>query len=367
MNIDKPVEFETDILSGIGDAIDEVIILAERVRMMVSEGASFMDLQQSVYGDVGGIDDKLREISGSSVFTFSGEGFVPIFDYSQERPKTAFSQANMVRGRYEGISLVHPDDLPFISSFDNEDDSDIDDISGDTLAPDEVPDQTALTLLRPPPFNPKLYLEFMNYHSTGIENFVGGISVRSYDIAYLYVMDILNLEVDHIEITAPDKLVEEENIVDFMLLEAEKMRKLKRDTSFRRSNTSKQASQIDTRVEEINSNLGLHRITIVVDAERFYVSTSDDHKRQVSVVTLNTGQMHVEPIRVDSIESYDISGGTRIHSDKQMYDNSAGLCLVGSVNDVLADRLGLGSNIVWIPLAGKDADDFIVIPEEEIL
>ena len=353
-NIDVPLAHEALTLSKIGETLDAALILATKVEMLAQEGADFNDIQETVVDEINELDDSLGEYIESAIFTVSGKGFLPVFNYAEDTTDTAYANANSARGRYDGISLIHPDDFNYMCQSDDDDDYATEDGSDIALLEDDEYSLNSPVQLLPPPLFTRLYIEFLTHHSSESERLVGGVSVRSYNTAYYNVMDVLGLNVEHVEIENQESLLYDMEIVDAMLDEARKMQKIQRGTRFRRTKIKGQVEEIDSRVNSLNSRLGLDRVSMVVNTDSFYMPISTDNDRNVKRVSFRNTQIHMKPVRVDSIDSYEISGGARVHDDSGLVDVGAGLYLVGGINEALADHIGLGSTIIWVPLADKN-------------
>jgi hypothetical protein len=364
INFDLPEQFDQSCFEDINDALVEAQVLAARVAILRSEGASFADLHRATYQDVMNISDVLNMYDEDAVFAFTGDGFVPVYDYENEDFKTAFANVSG-RGKFSSFALLDPTDIKFIGPEEDDDDEGGEEFYYTDVKTEEVESVIDNERLRVPQAGYNLYLEFELKRRTDYEQVVGGIAMRSYDTATYNIMDLARLTIDHIELSKPVTQVPEFDIVETMLDAAEKVRNMKRDTAFRRQNKKHQINYLDTTVDDLNDTLGLERVSMGIEAPHFFVSASVAGDRRVyKVVPADPDdiQVIITPIRIDCLDSYNVSQGKRITNDKRMVSVGAGLYVVGKVEDHIAELMQLPSSVVWIPLADKKSEDFSVIP-----
>lgn len=363
MSIDLPEQFDKSCFEDINDALVEAQVLAARVSIMRSEGASFGEMHGETYQDVMNISEVLNLYDEDVVFSYTGDGFVPVYDYESEDFRTAFAYISG-RGKFSSFALIDPSDTSYIGQGNDDDDED-EEIYYTDVKIEEEDSVFDTQKLREPQMGYNLYLEFEVKRLTDYEQVVGGIAIRSYDTATYNIMDLARLSIDHIELASAKELVSEYDIVETMLDAAASVRSMKRDTAFRRQNKKHQINYLDTTVDALNDSLGLDRVSIAVESPHFYVSASVSGDRRVYKVVpedQDDSQIIISPIRIDCLDSYNVSQGKRITNDRRMVSADAGLYVVGKIEDHIAELMQLPSSVVWVPLADKKPEDFSVIP-----
>lgn len=367
MTTDRPSEFEIERYDSINNALLEATVLAGRVSLLVNNGADMYTVHREVNQD---LIDVVRSLDGEDVgYTYTGNGFFPVFDYDNDQPKTAFGSLRSARGSFSSISLLDATDLNYIAAVDPKSDeenyedsrallSDMDDDS------DDYDDNDFEAILRTPKTHPALYMEFVTRESRSDQLLVGGIAMRSESVTYYNVMDLGDLVVDQIEVRDDAQSVGEHEIPELLMNTAKHMKSLKRSTGFRRLSRDKQLRRIDTKISEVNARLGLNRVRLVINVDKVYVPSIAGQSRDMRltrIATEGSTQIVIDPIEIDSVEMFKMSAGEKITSDRNMQDVGAGVCLVGTVQSDLADRLDSADGVVWVPLGDCNAEDFTIV------
>lgn len=364
MIADDRFEFDSECLRDVSEAFTVAHELALRVVELNAEEADMKTIFEEINDDVTDLCDDLRAYDDIVTYTFSGNGFIPVYDYNLEVARTAFAHVDNGEGKFSRISLLNPLNFSFVSAYDVAEDED-EAVKGNIDLLDENDDQEG-GAMRVPRMLPGLYVEFLVNQNIGEEVCVGGIATRSNGALSYNIMDLLEVNIDRVDVRYPGATVDIYEIAESLITESKAIKYLKRDTAFRRMNRKNQIKLLETKLEDINEQAGLDRVTMVVDPKYFYVPLTGLENLFMQKVTLPEGYTHVnvDPIRVDSMELFSLTNGEGIRNNRTMKDPNAGLCLVAEINPYLRQSLGFNSDIVWIPLGDMNQESLVVIPND---
>lgn len=205
----------------------------------------------------------------------------------------------------------------------------------------------------------KIYLELEHRVSQSDEadiNVVGScintdfLSFRSLLIASEVTIELINPEVGE------DTTVEEDKIPDVLGDFSRQVKSLVRDTAYRRLSTVEQYKKLEEIINQANSCMDLPRFSADIFTDTFYAATVQHGLRSVQLAAEDSAyksciyQASVDLIRVDSLESYNLSESRAIRHNNDLIRDDTSLFLVCRVKPEHKKELGFDTDIVWIPI-----------------
>ena len=342
------------------ELLDRISILAVQAILYQEESISGINqVYNKIYPEANDIGQELRTMTKLR-YRFAGRGFVPI-QTSGLPVRTTFAKVDDNYGRFYELALLDADDIEYLDREeilveagvyeDENDDDDYDDESTDLFGVSEYTKQT-LDHIVSPGVGTRLYIDFLTARSVD-EQAVGGIAVRSNDVRTHNVMDAESLNISFIYGQKESyDAVPIEKVHETMNEGSEELKRAISNTKFRRMGHAQQQKLLENLIARINDRVRIDRFNALISPEHLYTMRLGGGNRELYLrsIAQNRPEMTVRPIRLDSIELYDVTEGQRIFSDKCLYGKYDGLCIVAEV-----DFLNK-SEIIWLPISSQDAE-----------
>lgn len=374
MSPDKVSKEEQQRLEEIDSMLLAARALGKKVLLMTSEEVDRFDIFSVVSEELDNINKRMSACCKDAQFFYSGEAFVPVYDDFTDVRHTAYKKIERRRGRFGRFAIRDAIDMSYISDeyLDDEADDEDDVVSGglNLLVTDSAKDSMELFETVAPKLGPRLYAYFIEGRIKNDEEDqeVGGSAVCSRDTVYYNILDVETLKIEYVEIANLEDVLPIDRIVPEILTEAKRVKHLKRDTAFRRLGTEHQIDVIEKELADLNGKLGLERVEFHVLPEYVYSFVPEQGFRTLMKCELDPEldqfdvRLPIKPDKIDSIELYNLTFGVRICNNKRMIDPAAGLCLVGRIDERLAEIFHLPSPVIWVPLADLQPDRIFAIP-----
>ncbi|MBP9738914.1 hypothetical protein KBD20_04455, partial [Candidatus Saccharibacteria bacterium] len=246
------------------------------------------------------------------------------------------------------LELIDGEDIEYMTEDDLTSDAEE---SGSLLEDDAVFARFA-KMMHEPPNETRLHIQFLvDSHENQTE--IGGGMVKADGVSYYAMMDAEKVTLDSVEELAKAEITVD-NIEEALHEASRQMHNLVKSTSFRRSKLRHQRTLVDELLSDIDSTLQIDRFKMYVRPTEFFVpDTSNENHSMIGYSCNDTvSGFSVEPIRIETLNSFALMGGTRITSDRQVvYPSNSGVCVVAEIDDHVRDFYSLPCNVIWIPVA----------------
>lgn len=216
----------------------------------------------------------------------------------------------------------------------------------------------------------QIFLEFetARIDSSSDDLSLYGECVRTDKLRFYSLLVASSVQVELITPISQVEQCEQEEVVGAMQATATRMRRLVRDTAFRRSSIEEQYQQMEELLDEANQYLGLDRFEARAAFDLFYQKGLDDAEKML--VKSSDGHRYFNPcaIRPLRLGSLDLENqpNKAIRSNKDLLSTETSLYMVAEVDEFVQRQIGADSQIIWIPIMPKRRNKKAQRPTEEI-
>jgi hypothetical protein len=204
---------------------------------------------------------------------------------------------------------------------------------------------------------PQVFLEFetARIDSRTDDLSLYGECIRTDKLRFYSLLVASSVQVELITPVSEAEQCEREDVIDVMQSAATRMRRLVRDTAFRRSTIEQQQQQMETLLDETNQHLGLERFETFAAFDSFYQKGLDE----AELVFVESADGHryfnpcvIKPLRLGSLD-LENQPNKAIRSNKDLLSTETSLYMVAEVDEFVQRQIGADSQIIWIPIAPK--------------
>ena len=345
-NLNSDIERASELL-------DRIAILAvQAARFQEGDKNNLWKVFTQVYPEANDINEELQEMPNLR-YRFAGKGFIPVKSVGMPT-RTTFANVDEASGRYYDLTMFDASEVDYTTRSQILEESGIGEESD---SEDEEQSESNFddgsSVLINPPTGVRLYLDFLIARSLEYEQPIGGISLRSNETRTHYIMDAESLNTSFVYEQSDEKFALPLETVHHAINEgSDDLKRMITDTRFRRMSLSLQKKAIESHITNINDQVMIHRFDAFVNPEQlYYMEVSSGSREMYShIIDKENMSVMIRPIRLDSIELYDITQGQRIFSDQCLYSKYDGLCIVAEAD------FGFESKIVWLPISSQDSD-----------
>ncbi len=360
-NLDLPDPVIQEKFGAVTEINNRALILATRVALR-SEVYGLGDLYSQFHAEIDEIRNLIQGVKDLQI-TYSGQGFMPLIDGDSGRPETGFCEVKEATGKLNDIYLLDPSDTEYVSAASIASGDDDEPDSGGIALSDNI---TGVQngLLRTPETCSRLYLEFLTGTNEFRDQYIGGLAIRSDEIRTYNIMDVLKTEIlqlDDSEVYGGETIPVEELASQISRWSYDTVG-LFRSRAFRRQPANVQQEFLDEVIDSYNAQARIDRYGCFVSPERlFYIhgpSSLDPTRRLIGKVKAEPGslELQVQPIKLDTLESFRLLNGKPIKANRDMVEPKAGLCIVAKIPEGYFEVNGEPVTIVWIPISNQDLE-----------
>ncbi|MCA9347864.1 hypothetical protein KC867_00465 [Candidatus Saccharibacteria bacterium] len=354
-----PEDFMHDV-DRLNHVIQGSYLLAAKIALW-HEQEPHRPLPYAIACEVDDLGEQIEDVSHLDV-TFSGHGCIPTI-MPDSSPYSIYSRVDGMVGRMNTIYLSDAEYMTFADRHDIEscaeeneemdDDMGVDTMMINSAFRDELYGDV-IDKICDPEGGMRLYTEFV-LSEEGLDD-VAGSAIIADRIIHKAIMNSASISVELVEPGNFDEEYEDYDIAEFVYdLEdsAHKMRRLLASTVFRRSQTVAQIARVEELIHKFNEELQVERFMMAFSPSDMYVPDTRNGNHRLAHVNLGSEaeKITMQCMRFESIEQLALTNGlVRIYRDSSMRDSSVAFCVVGQIDTYTQKRLGLLTDIIWVPI-----------------
>jgi hypothetical protein len=340
---------EIEPLAGIDpiDYFNEAQIIAR-----IFERRGYDDIPDYFGPRLKSLSQRAYELEGLQV-TYSGTGIGAVRDPGDDLVSIYGDFENRT-GIFRGLGLAVFDELGCVELSEEVSDISNADLIAYSYKTDDIDRvKRYIESVKEPPSGFRLVADFIIEQQDG-ELGVRGHSVRTKNgILLIDTIDLSSIDIFNLD-TPPDEPGAEiwhlEPVLEYF---HDNYRRLLRDPVFRNLHIDSQKKELDKRLEQLNSTLGLHRFKVKTKPSFVYVPEVA-RDSSTSFVQIATPEFNGHALRADCVElQHVVNSGERITSRKGNVDSNNSVCVVVEIDEVTKRKIGTDSAILWAPVFGE--------------